>query len=165
MDAFDIVRLVSVYVALILGAIVFLVLFFRGMAWIDSWIKQRGYATCDAQSECARQSHLKKSAAKPAMVQAVQAVAAPSPKKTVVSIQLQCGQIVELVFLLPPIEAAKICEAMGLRYDNALGGCGDGGEFVIIREANIKMITIKSDCVPSIASVTSDLHIPATYQK
>jgi len=39
MDAFDIVRLVSVYVALILGAIVFLVLFFRGKAWIDSWIK------------------------------------------------------------------------------------------------------------------------------
>jgi len=57
---------------------------------------------------------------------------------------------------------------MGLRYDNALvgrGNSGDGGEFVIIRETNIKMITIKSDCVPSIASVPSDLHIPATYQK
>jgi len=102
------------------------------------------------------------------LVQAIQAVAAPSPKKPVVSIQLQCGQIVELVFLLPPIEAAKICEATGLRYDNALvgrGNGGDGGEFVIIREANIKMITIKSDCIPSIASVLSDLHIPATYQK
>lgn len=41
MDAFDIVRLVAACVALVLGAIVFLVLFFRGMAWIDDWLKVR----------------------------------------------------------------------------------------------------------------------------
>lgn len=41
MDAFDIVRLVAACVALVLGAIVFLVLFFRGMAWIDHWLKVR----------------------------------------------------------------------------------------------------------------------------
>ncbi len=41
MEAFDIVRLLGACVALILGAIVFMVLFFRGMSWIDRWIKVR----------------------------------------------------------------------------------------------------------------------------
>jgi uncharacterized iron-regulated membrane protein len=41
MGAFDIVRLVGACIALILGAIVFLVVFFRGMSWLDSWIKNR----------------------------------------------------------------------------------------------------------------------------
>jgi hypothetical protein len=41
MDAFEIVRLVGASVAIVVGAIVFLVLFFRCMAWTDSWIKHR----------------------------------------------------------------------------------------------------------------------------
>ncbi len=41
MEAFDIVRLLGACVALILGAIVFMVLFFRGMSWLDRWIKMR----------------------------------------------------------------------------------------------------------------------------
>ncbi len=41
MEAFEIVRLLGACVALILGAIVFMVLFFRGMSWIDRWIKLR----------------------------------------------------------------------------------------------------------------------------
>ena len=41
MDAFAIVRLLGACIAMILGAIVFMVLFFRGMSWIDRWIKMR----------------------------------------------------------------------------------------------------------------------------
>lgn len=41
MTAFDILRLIGASVAMILGAIVFLVIFFRGMAWMDAWIKRR----------------------------------------------------------------------------------------------------------------------------
>ena len=41
MEAFEIVRLLGACIALILGAIVFMVLFFRGMSWIDRWIKMR----------------------------------------------------------------------------------------------------------------------------
>ena len=41
MDAFEIVRLAGLCIALVLGAIVFLVVFFRGMSWLDRWIKKR----------------------------------------------------------------------------------------------------------------------------
>ena len=41
MEAFEIVRLLGACIALILGSIVFMVLFFRGMSWIDRWIKKR----------------------------------------------------------------------------------------------------------------------------
>lgn len=41
MNAFEIVRLVGFCIALVLGAIMFLVVFFRGMSWLDRWIKKR----------------------------------------------------------------------------------------------------------------------------
>ncbi len=44
MDAFEIVRLVGAFVALVVGAIVFLVVFFKGMSWLDRWIKIRSDA-------------------------------------------------------------------------------------------------------------------------
>ena len=41
MKAFEIVQLVGISIALIVGVIVFLVVFFRGMSWLDHWIKNR----------------------------------------------------------------------------------------------------------------------------
>jgi len=39
MSVYEIVKLVGTCVGLILGAIVFFVVFFRSMAWIDLWVK------------------------------------------------------------------------------------------------------------------------------
>ncbi len=44
MEAFEIVRLVGASIALVVGAIVFLVVFFRSMSWLDHWIKNRNDA-------------------------------------------------------------------------------------------------------------------------
>ncbi len=41
MSVYEIVKLVGTCVGLILGAIVSFVLFFRGMAWIDLWVKYK----------------------------------------------------------------------------------------------------------------------------
>jgi len=52
MNPFDIVSLVAAVVAIIVGAIVFLVLFFRCMSWIDVWM--RGQNQTASQSKSAR---------------------------------------------------------------------------------------------------------------
>lgn len=44
MEAFEIVQLVGASIALVVGVIVFLVVFFRGMSWLDHWIKNRNDA-------------------------------------------------------------------------------------------------------------------------
>jgi hypothetical protein len=41
MPAFEILQLVAASILMILGAIVFLVVFFRGMGWLDAWMKSR----------------------------------------------------------------------------------------------------------------------------
>ena len=40
-SAFEILQIVNASVGIVIGAIMFLVLFFRGMAWMDGWIKTR----------------------------------------------------------------------------------------------------------------------------
>ena len=175
MEAFDIVRLVAACVALVLGAIVFLVLFFRSMAWIDRWLKRPGTSNVrrikqvrspgaksrsvldvpnrelpvQKKSTRSRRSlsasnHLMKKDAEPNTGRTVQRAASPIAKRASASIQLQCGQIVEPVYLLESMEALKICEGLGLRGDGSVVGYGKQGEIVIIREGNIKMITIQS---------------------
>ncbi len=51
MEAFEIVRLVGESIALILGAIVFLVFFFRSMSWIDCWIKRQNETNLNRPSK------------------------------------------------------------------------------------------------------------------
>ena len=41
MGAFDVIKLIGACIAFVIGAIVFLVVFFRSMSWMDSWIKKR----------------------------------------------------------------------------------------------------------------------------
>jgi hypothetical protein len=41
MEVFEVIKLFGACVAFIVGTIVFLVLFFRGMAWIDVWVRER----------------------------------------------------------------------------------------------------------------------------
>ena len=181
MDAFDIVRLVAACVALVLGAIVFLVLFFRAIAWVDRWLKRSGSATVrrkkqvrspgsnsrtvldvpirkiPVQKTSARSkrslsasNHLMKTDVEPSMVRTLQRAVEPTAKKAAASIHLQCGQIVEPVYLVQSMEALKICEGLGLRGDGSVVGYGKQGEILIIREGNIKMITIQSDAASSI---------------
>ncbi len=41
MGAFEVIKLIGACIAFVIGAIVFLVVFFRSMSWMDSWIKKR----------------------------------------------------------------------------------------------------------------------------
>jgi hypothetical protein len=91
-----------------------------------------------------------KKEAEPKSVRTVQRAGSPIAKRAVASIHLQCGQIVEPVYLVESMEALKICEGLGLRGDGFVVGYGKQGEIVIIREGNIKMITIQSDAASSI---------------
>jgi hypothetical protein len=54
MGAFEILKLVGASVAIIVAAIVFLVIFFRGMAWMDGWVKKR--TSTDLSPEPSRRS-------------------------------------------------------------------------------------------------------------
>lgn len=181
MDAFDIVRLVAACVALVLGAIVFLALFFRAMAWIDRWLKRprtsnvrrkkqvRGSGSnsrtvldvpirkIPVQKTSARSkrslsasNHLMKNGVQPNTVRTRQRAVTHAAKRSAASIHLQCGQIVEPVCIIESTEALKICDGLGLRDDSSVVGYGKQGEIVIIREGNIKMITIQSDPASSI---------------
>lgn len=181
MEAFDIVRLIAACVALVLGAIVFLVLFFRSMAWIDRWLKRPGTSNVrrikqvrspgtksrsvldvpnreipvQKKSTRSRRSlsasnHLMKKDAEPKTARTVQRSASPISKRAAASIHLQCGQIVEPIYLVESMEALKICDGLGLPGDGSVVGYGKQGEIVIIREGNIKMITIQSDAASSI---------------
>jgi ribosomal protein L30E len=57
------------------------------------------------------------------------------------------------------MEALKICDGLGLRGDSSIVGYGKQGQIVIIREGNIKMITIQSDAA---SSIERDVHEHAT---
>jgi hypothetical protein len=176
MEAFDIVRLIAACVGLVLGAIVFLVFFFRSMAWIDRWLKSPGTSgvrrikqvrspgsksrsvldvpirEIPVQKKTAR-SRRSLSASNQQLRKDVQAntdralqrVETPLPKKSAASVHLQCGQIVEPIYLVESMEALRICEGIGLRGDSFVVGYGNQGEIVILRDSNIKMITIKSE--------------------
>ncbi len=190
MEAFDIVRLIAACVALVLGAIVFLVLFFRSMAWIDRWLKRRGTSNVrrikqvrspgtksrsvfefpnreiPAQKKSARSrsslsasNHFIRKDAELNAFRTVQRAASSNSKRSVASIHLQCGQIVEPVYLVESLEALKICDGLGLRGDSSIVGYGKKGQIVIIREGNIKMITIQSDAA---SSIERDVHEHAT---
>jgi hypothetical protein len=83
--------------------------------------------------------------AEPKTVRTVQRAGSPIAKKSAASVHLQCGQIVEPIYLVESMEALKICDGLGLRGDSFVVGYGNQGEIVILRDSNIKMITIKSE--------------------
>ncbi len=63
MDAYKIVQLIGACIAMIVGTIVFMVLFFRSMSWIDLWIKSRSGADLKrARSKKKRSSALQQMA-------------------------------------------------------------------------------------------------------
>lgn len=95
-------------------------------------------------------NHFIREDTEPKTIRTVQRSASPISKRSVASIHLQCGQIVEPVYLVESMEALKICEGLGLRGGSSVVMYGKQGEIVIIREGNIKMITIQSDAASSI---------------
>ena len=170
MDAFEIVRLVGASVAIVVGAIVFLVLFFRCMAWTDSWIKHRptrrkkssrgnrtrvrsDRETPDVDFERAptaiqqvRLARLRRNPAKnenefpSTSLSQITSMELSLPTRSL-DIQLQCGQVLNSVTVVSKEESHRFREEIGLREERILAVQTDDQRIVMIREDNIKTIS------------------------